>query len=220
MKHCKVPGCTKTVAGHSTMCTGHRQASSRHGHPLQVSVTKHELQPYMRLVKARVAKNAGSELWPMLRQRWDRAMTEAHDCIDLAQSGQPYIRWHMKAADVVREVGGSVPVDDLIETALAMFTYRADQPRRFVDDRAFDFQLCRRIRGRSSRLAGRTWNQKLKRSQIVYRDFPQRVTEVLAVILKDVFGLAGLYVAEKEGAEIQQKVDKARQFTDALQSLT
>ena len=55
LKTCRVPGCNEITTKYAAHCTTHKAILRRHGDPLQDGVTKSQLQPYVKLVEARIA---------------------------------------------------------------------------------------------------------------------------------------------------------------------
>lgn len=130
-KFCVVHGCDTAVAGYSALCTHHKQAQRRHGHPEQGGVTVHELTPYVRRVEARQAKNTTSEAWAILEARWVNLTRQAQETLTTYSSDAAMIRQHVEAAQHIQTLAGSVPAGKVAMTALAMFLLLDDQPRRF-----------------------------------------------------------------------------------------
>ncbi len=218
-KYCKAPNCNDSTGGFSTLCDPHKQTQRRHGEADQTGVTVHQLRPYVARVMARQAKNSSNESWALLRHRWAAVTDRAQQAIAKAKSGVAYVRHDLHAAQQLCQLGETVPANDVVCTALGMYLYREDQPYRFKSDRAFNFQLWRRMRGLSPSNAGTYWDAKTKRNRKVYKDLPPRVVEALAEALIDAFGVAGLMLARKEEAERQQADETAKRLTSALEAL-
>lgn len=219
-KPCAAPGCLEATAGYSTLCHQHKQVQRRHGHAAQVGVTVHALRPYGVRVAARRAKNRDSNAWVILGQRWEVVVEHSRQTLANFGAGQADLRHSVQAAEQVRNLADSVPPEAVVQTALAMFLYRDDQPRRFRSDRAFDFQLVRRVRGLSTLNAGTYWDGESKRNKMVYRDLPPRTTEALAGALKDAFGLAGVMLAGKERQEAALAHEDQHRLAQALEALS
>jgi len=56
-------------------CEPHRATLRRHGAVDQKAITKAHIKTYLKLAKARIAKNPGSEAWTTLDARW-RALVD------------------------------------------------------------------------------------------------------------------------------------------------
>ena len=219
-KYCKAPNCSEGTAGFSTLCDSHKQAQRRHGEATQTGVTVHQLRPYVTRVTARQARNVDSQAWDILRARWAACVNEARREVEVAHAGATFVRHRVDAARQVVHLGDAVSADEVMQTALAMFLYSEDQPRRFKSDRAFDFQLARRVRGLSTQNAGSYWDDKEKRTKRVYKDMPPRVVEVFAGSLKEAFGLAGLMLARKEEEERRRTGEIGARLGAAIEALS
>lgn len=219
-KYCTALRCQEMAAGFSTLCHNHKQIQRRHGDPAQTGVTVFQLRPYTARVVARQAKNADNESWDIVRGMWASHVAEARRDIEAAESGAAFVRHRIEAARQAVHLADAVSADDVMRTALAMYLYREDQPRRFRSDRAFDFQLVRRVRGLSAMNAGSYWDNKEKRSRRVYKDMPPRVVEALAALLKGAFGLAGVMLARKEQAELYQAGEERARLGRALEAMS
>jgi hypothetical protein len=218
-KQCAARGCTDEATGYSTLCDNHKHIQRRHGHPEQAGITVHRLKPYVRRVEARRAKNKDSNAWSLLEARWDALTAHAQAVLAGWAAGRAMVRAEVQAAHQVQTLAGAAPPDLIVNAALAMFLLRDAEPRRFASDRAFDFQLVRRIRGLAPVNAGSYWNHKSQRATRVYKDLPPRVMESLGHQFREAFGLAGLMLAEKERAEEAKKATEHRQLAEALEHL-
>lgn len=207
---CAASGCGLPAKGFSSLCPRHRSASARHGHHEQTGITVHELRPYRRKVEQRRKANPQSGAWRILEDRWARIVEHAEGLISAYGAGKALPRFDLQAARQVHTLAGSVSPAVIVETCLAMVLLWSDSPQRFRSDRAFDFQLARRVRGLTSVHAGTYWNHKTQRQSRTYRDVPPRTAEALARLLKPAFGAAGVQLAllereGKDGAEQERK---------------
>ena len=218
-KNCAIPRCADPAAGYSTLCAHHKQVQGRHGHPEQDGVTVHQLAPYVRRVEARKAKNKDSNAWALLAARWHAVVEQSLSVVSAFASGRPMVIHEVQAAEQVSALAGSVPDDKVVSAAVGMFLMLDAEPRRFRSDRAFNFQLVRRVRGLTRANAGSYCDNATKRTRLVYRDLPPRAAEVLAAALTDAFGLPGRLLAEKERAEAANVTQERQRLADALEAL-
>lgn len=218
-KPCSVPLCSTTAAGFGNLCDRHKAIRRRHGHPEQSGVTVQELAPYRKRVKHRMDKNNSNPAWDILGQRWEMIINAAKADEAEIRNGRPFVTYQREAHTELVKLANEVPVDSLIETALAMFLMQEEQPRRFKSDAAFDTQLARRARALTESNAGTYWDEKTKRVKRVYRDISPRTLAVMAQHLKTAFGVAGLYVARLEQQEQQQADSERAALTNALENL-
>lgn len=218
-KQCAARSCTEGTTGFSTLCDNHKHIQRRHGHPEQDGITVHRLRLYLKRVEARRAKNKDSDAWSILEARWSALEGHAQGILAEWASGKAMVRAQVQAAQQLQALAGSVPPSTIVNAALAMFLMRDAEPRRFASDRAFDFQLVRRVRGLAPVNAGSYWNHKAQRATKVYRDLPPRVAELLGRQLREAFGLAGFMLAEKERAEEAKAQAQQRRLAEALEAL-
>ncbi|MCP5239687.1 MAG: hypothetical protein H6949_07685 [Zoogloeaceae bacterium] len=218
-KQCSVPLCPEPIAGYGALCNRHKSIRRRHGHPEQSGITVQELTPYRKRVKNRMQRNSENQAWSILAQRWERVIDAAKAQDDEAQAGKPFVSYMREAGHELVKLSNEVPVEALVETALAMFLMQEEQPRRFKSDAAFDAQLARRARALTDTNAGTYWDDKTKRTKRVYRDVTPRTLAVIAEYLKAAFGVAGLYVARLERKEQDRNKNEQAALTSALEAL-
>jgi hypothetical protein len=218
-RNCAAIGCPEGTSGYSTLCRQHKQAQRRHGSPTQLGVTSKELRPYVALVEARKSKNPNSEAWSILQARWGVLVDAARATLQRYTEGQSSQRATIQASHHIRNLADNVEPWEVISTAIAMFIFQEQQPRRFTSDASFDFQLVRRVLRLAFTNAGTYWDHKENRARKVYRDVPPRVIRTLAVPLKEAFGAPGLMLAAKEREDIAKASDVRRRLTAALGSL-
>lgn len=218
-KPCAVPRCTHPAAGHSTHCEKHKKTLRRHGHAQQAGITVHQLGPYLDRVKARRVKNPQSDLWGILEARWEAIKGNAQAIAAKWNSGAPMVGDEVRAAEQVLRLSGNVPAAALVDAVLAMYLMRDAEPRRFQSERAFGFQVVRRVRGLSEVNAGSYWDGTKGRARKVYQDIRPRVVEVLAAALAGTFGGVGLTLAAKEREEASKAQEDTQRLARALEVL-
>ena len=177
---CSINRCGKPTSGFSIHCELHKRTLRRHGHPEQKGVTVFELKPYRDRIAARRAKNPANPTWALLSARWEALTAHAAARLDAVAMGLPGSAYERQAAEQLVTLRDSVPGVTLVEVALAMFALEAHRPARFKSDKAFGFQLARRVRGLAEVNAGSHWNIREGRMKRTYRDVPPRVLESLA----------------------------------------
>lgn len=208
------------TTGYSKLCRSHRTQRARHGHPFQTPVSVHELRPYVRMVAARWAKAPENPAWAILGQRWARLVQLAEEAVGRYASGEPAVRHQVQAAQLIRNLAGSVSVQSIIETALGMYLLADAQPQRFRSDEGFRCQLVRRVRLLTHTSAGSYWCPKTGRVKKVYRDLPPRTAAVLAELLVDAIGAAGLQLASIERrAKVDHAAIERQRLADAIEAL-
>lgn len=216
---CAAIGCLSLSVGFSTLCTQHRKALTRHGHPGQSPVTVHELRPYLNKVAARQQANPSSPAWPILTDRWAVIIKHAQKTLAAYEGGRACNRYAILTAQQVRTLADSVAPTAVMQTALAMYLLAEDRPSRFVSDAGFGFQLVRRVRGLTTTNAGSYWDPKTRKTKRVYKDLPPRVVEVLAGQLKATFGAAGIQLVAFERQQMAAADVERRKLSAALEAL-
>lgn len=215
MTICTAASCKCEAVGYSNLCDRHKRVKRRHGHPDQKGITVADLKTYQKRVKARMVKNKDSNAWGILRERWSRVTSLAQG----SQVPSSIFKHQRKALEEISKLGTSIYPEAVIEVVLAMYLMQEEEPRRFKSDRAFDFQLVRRVRGLADINAGQYWDQKQQRTKRVYRDLPPTVTVTIAEYLKTAFGVAGLYVARLEQQEADRELLQKVELQKALGDL-
>ena len=113
-----------------------------------------------------------------------------------------------------------MPVDAVIDTALAMFLLWEQSPHRFMSDKAFNFQLARRVRGLAEANSSSHYSATEGRIKRTYKDTPPRVLDCLAESLKVAFGIAGMRLAELEKKDVEGLKAERQQLNDALKEMS
>ena len=198
IRQCHVPHCSNpTASRYSPYCRHHKSVLRRHGATGQSGIRKVELGPYLSRLRARVAKNPDSPLWPELDLAWRTIVADATATAN-RQVGNRYER---SAAHEILNIDADAPVREIVLTALALFIMWHDRPGRFVDDRAFRMQLARRIRALSSRHRGSRYDHATGRQHHIYRELTPKAGAIIGHKLALVFGFAGLQLAKLEEEE-------------------
>lgn len=212
---CRLPGCGGRTSRYGAFCSAHQSRRRRHGHPLQDAICVHHLKPYIAKVRARIAKNSTSPLWPMLQTRFACLVDECH--VQCAQT--VYVRWHRIAALELLNIARHVPVQTIVETVAAMVYLQKEEGWRFKSDDAFRVQLARRARGLTDVNAGTTYDYRQRKVRRVYRDLNPRAAVALGRWVIDVMGSACLSIVRLD-IEEKQHVERERiEFKTAIASL-
>lgn len=179
-----------------------------------------ELKPFRDRISARRAKNPGNPAWSLLQARWEALTAHAEATLDASAMGVPTVSYERQTAEQLVSLRDTVPAVAVIDVALAMFAMGEHRPARFKSDKAFGFQLSRRVRGLAEVNAGSHWNAKDGRMKRTYRDVPPRVLECLAGSLKAAFGVAGMRLAELDKKDAEGIQAERQQLHDALKEMT
>ena len=218
-ERCTAIHCAEPVAGYSVYCEAHKRTLRRHGHPLQNAITLPDLKPYLDRVTARRTKNPTNPTWELLRGRWV-ALT-AHAAASLEGNAADVITttYERQTAEQLLTLGETVDADVVIDTALAMFSMWEQWPSRFQSDKAFVYQLSRRVRALAEVNSGSHWSAKEGRMKRTYRDVPPKTLECFGASLRVAFGLAGMRMAELDMKDVEGPVAERQELSDALKDL-
>lgn len=217
---CRALGCgAETTSRFSVYCANHKARLRRHGDVAQKGVTKTDLKPYARIVRARIVKNAESPAWDHLDSRWNAVADHARAVLVRSQQGQAGFRQERIAALQVIQLADTVAPREIVETALAMFVMQELEARRFRSDGAFRTQLVRRIRGLLGGNARNSGDDTSGRTKRTYSELPPRAAAVMGQWLAEAFGGAGLRLARLEMEERNREQGERQELHQALSEL-
>lgn len=183
-------------------------------------MTAYELQPYRDRVQARRAKNPTNPTWALLDRRWEALTEHAGQTLARYATGMPAVSHERQTAEILVGLVDSVSAAAVIDTALAMFAFSEQRPSRFKSDKAFGFQLSRRVRGLADASSGAKRSATTGRLKRTYAEVPPRVMGCLAESLKVAFGVAGLRLAELEKRDEAGLQTERHQLSNALKDMT
>lgn len=170
-------------------------------------------------MEARRAKNPTNPTWRLLQARWEALTGHADGTLDAYASGAASISYERMTAELLIVLRDGVPADTVINTALAMFAMEAQRSGRFRSDRAFVFELARRVRGLADVNAGSKWDEKQQRMRRTYSEVPPRVLECIGASLQMAFGVAGMRLAELDKKDADGKRAERAELHDALRGM-
>jgi len=180
----------------------------RHGDAAQSGITKAHLRPYVAAVERIIRCNPENPAWAKLDAAWLTVVADAEAGVHEAEtSGRAYIAWQLAGQREIARVGRTVPPREVVVTVLALYLMAEQDLRRFRGDRAFMFQLARRVRALTDANVGTTWDNKAKRVKRVYRDLRPQATEYFAAELVRALGAPALVFSRSQAA--QEKEDRA-----------
>ncbi len=214
MSSCRVPGCANACAGLSHLCSKHRSRKRRHGHEEQRTVTKADLKPFVEKVQARIAKQPEAKLWSICDQRWD-ALTSSW-------RAQPPSTIHRAVRAGNKELvrlADTASGREVAVTTIAMYLLQAYDPRLFKNETAFRAQLVRRVRGLSSTSYGEWDGAGDGRKRRAMQELEPKTTEYLSGILVELFGPAGVKVAQLERREEEERRREQLEYHTALREM-
>jgi hypothetical protein len=100
-----------------------------------------------------------------------------------------------------------------------MVVMQAFDPWRFRSDRAFWFQLVRRVRALAEINIGKSVDQETGKVKRNYRDLPPRACEALARIILESIGIAGAKIAQLEQQELEKQADQRTKLYKELEEI-
>lgn len=211
VRHCGRPA----ASAYSPHCSHHKSIVRRHGAPDQRGITKAELEPYLRRVEARVAKNPESDLWGILEASWLSIVSDAR--VSAAQRvGNRYER---SAANEIAAVAQSAESASVIRTILAVVLLWNDFPQRFASDNALRVQLARRVRAISQSHVGLRYDHRTGRQIRIYREMTPKAAAIFGQKLMIAFGGVGLKLAALDERDRKAASDTKQQLAAALSQL-
>lgn len=217
---CRAPGCGKPATRYGHYCTTHKSRWRRHGDVAQQGVTKEALRPYVALVRARIAKNAGNPTWAACDARWLAIVDHARGILGEDQRGVPGNRSERVAASAVVKLADHVEARAVVEAVLGMYLMQNQEPRRFRSDSAFRVQLVRRVM-RLSEVSAEAWpDHRTGRVKRTYRDFTPQAAGIIAGWLAEALGSTGVHLAKLELRDAEKAQQERAEFHRALADLT
>jgi len=157
--------------------------------------------------------------WPMVADRWQKLTDHARQELKRIDQGGAYSRPPGEAMLAIVRVADDVEATSVIETICAMYLMLEERPHRFISDAAFSHQLVRRVRGLSRLNAGEYWDQRVRKSRLVYKDPSPRATKVMAELLEDGFGGVGLFLARLDQRDAEREAAERAALAGALGEL-
>jgi hypothetical protein len=217
---CRQPGCpNETGRTYSPLCSSHRRAFERHGHPDQRPVFLRELAPSIKVLKRRMVDNADNEAWRILEARWRAIVGRAAAVVADAEAGRPHFRSELRASTEVLAVARVAPPAAVIARCLAVGMLNASNLYRFKSQRAFEVCMAKLFLRLGPGNSMRYWNHKLRKMSTVSRDWPAQVVALIGQSLVAAFaGPAAQLVAIEAARRPPEEVEQAR-LTAALQAL-
>ena len=216
---CAVPGCTATAKRFGRYCDSHATRDRRHGHPRQEAIRAAELRLYREMVRRRIEKNADAAVWQTLEDIWRQAVQRCQERLQAYQAGKPVNRWQRAAWQEVVKLAQQAEPREVIETTAAMYVMFTLEPRRFRSDRAFWFQLVRRVRALGDVNVGSWFDGRTGKVKRVYRDLPPRACEALAKVIVESIGIVGMRLAKLEQQERRREADQRAQLYRELEEV-
>jgi hypothetical protein len=197
---CRVSGCASVRAGYSPFCAKHRSRKRRHGHEEQRTISKSDLKFFIDKVQARIAKQPEANLWSICDQRWDVWTSTWR-----SQPPSTIHRHVRAAAKELIQLADSLSGREVAITTIAMYLLQEYDPQLFKSEAAFRAQLARRVRSLSPSSYSEWGGASDGRKRRAMKVLDPRATEHLGGILVELFGQAGVRVAQLERKEEEER---------------
>lgn len=213
---CAVPNCGSPAASdYSPHCRRHKSTTRRHGAPSQRGITRAELAPYLARIEARIAKNPGSEAWPLMEATWAAIVAEAR----ATASRHIGNRYERSAASEIAAIAQDCAAAEVIRTVLAMALFWHDRPLRFASDNALRVQIARRVRALSQCHVGLRYDHRTGQQVRVYREMTPRAAGIIGQKLMIAFGGIGLHLAALDDRDRKAAQQAKQRLATALSHL-
>jgi hypothetical protein len=214
---CKVAGCHSPAKGtYSAMCVAHTKTNARHGDHDQRTLTKGMLKPFKARVEERWIKRNSNLKWDAVERRWEIVVEQARGIIAAFEAGRPDVGWRRDAARAVIQLADDVPAHEIVLTVCAVYLHARANPRFYVTDRGFQFQLVRALRKLTRTNAGEYWDHQSGKTKLVYRDLNQRAVEYVAAWVVEALGPVGVHLQKAEDREDEKALEERRAFANVL----
>jgi hypothetical protein len=219
---CRASGCSDAVTRgrYTRYCEKHHRNLYRHGHTHGNAFTIRELTYYRKQVVAKRKATKDAPFWSQVDLRWVAVVNRAQSYISGVNRGQVSHRPTRVAAETILKVASCTTSVDVMEVIAGMYLAQEQDPRRFVSDRHFWFQLARRFRGLGDTLTATRWDGralnghgKLRR---LYKDLTPKGVDELAKWLVEGLGSAGLNIARAIEDEEKARLAKRQTYFDSF----
>jgi hypothetical protein len=177
------------------------------------------LKPYLKLVRARIAKNPENVSWVTLDNRWRALVDHARAIMSDYYKGRAGSRFERAAAFEVLKLADDVAPRAVVEVTVAMVMMRELELRQFRSDRAFWMQVARRVRGITDLNFGERWDHARGRVRRCYRDLTPRASLILGQWLVETLGVGGQHLARLQQVEWERASKERRELHESLSKL-
>lgn len=216
---CRAPECGARTTRFGAYCNTHKTRKRRHGACDQQAVTAAHLKAHLKCLRARIAKNPDRRVWSAADERWQAIVAHARGIMAVWHSGRACIRTEVRAAEEVVKLADNVSPREVVEVVLAMYLLAYDDPRRFRSDQAFRTQLVRRVRALTDLNAGMWTDPRTGKAKRAYRELTPHAVAFMGDWLATALGPVGIYLADLERREHEQKKQERAALAKALEEL-
>ncbi|GEP07942.1 hypothetical protein [Methylobacterium oxalidis] len=128
-------------------------------------------------------------------------------------------KYKREAAKEIKRLGETVEARKVVDTVLAMYLVQDLEPYRFKSDQAFWTQLVRMVRGLTTANKGVWPDPKTGKAKTAAKETPPRVSEVIALYIREPLGVCGVWLADIERKEEERKRQEVLDFYAELKEL-
>jgi hypothetical protein len=217
MSNCRA--CSAPAVGYrniGTLCSKHRNRERINGDWRQSSIFPKELKEPLKYIARRRKAKPDAPIWQHLLRRWDTLVAIArHDLGPLGENRR--VIWSRQANETIDALGLEADPQEIIDTVLALHLLRHARPQAFASDKAFRTQIVKAVR----KLAPST--KRVFVSKITWRRITTvvhlrpRSTALVADMLLQAFGTAGLVLVKIVEKEATDQQHEAKAYTAALE---
>jgi hypothetical protein len=179
-------------------CHVHRNRNRRHGDPrVRAGLRKSELRPYIAEVRSVINRRGRKDKVESGLTQCYRALLEIAREQLQEWSGQIVMpAWRVQAPHEIERVLSDIeqPIEVGI-LVVALHLMREREPRRFVSDRHFTFELVKAFRKLSSVAYGSYWSQDKQKAISIYKDLrPATIEHMGAAWIVPTYSKAIAYI--------------------------
>ncbi len=205
MRTCKASGCYMQTKGYSSYCERHKRTMARHGHPHQIGVTKADLKPYIKEVRAFLERNHSGRAQAVIQDIWERTVQDAQRFLAQSSRGAAQNVYEREAHQAVLSLAKEQSAETIGVLLIAMGYWYQFAPRFWRYDDGFRFQTVRMLLRLNPREATYKWHDgKMERS--VYRETrPGTVRALWSIIHGTGFISYGMEMAKRHATAIEAK---------------
>ena len=183
------------------------------------SEQRDEINPYVAMVGARIAKNPTSIVWAQLEDRWATLVRHSEGILNEHKNGRANSRFERGAAQQIVDLTAAVEPRSIVEATLAIVMMLELEPRLFRSDKGFRTQLVRRVVGLSPNRGQLRFSAKAGKMKRSYQEQSPRVIAILGQWIAETLGATGLTLARLEKADRERATRERQEFQHAVAEL-
>jgi hypothetical protein len=167
-------------------------------------------------VEELLARDQSRAVQRIMAENWESVVAFARQEMAAYFAGRAMRTHYRRTCQEIEKLADNVEFRDILTTGLGMFLLRDHDPRMFVSDRAFRFQLVRRLRGLTDVNAGEWFNNDTGKVQRAYRELPPRAAEEMAGVFVPFFARAAAHTIRVDREDREKKQAKVEALDRAF----